>query len=57
MDHHNAIIATLDAGFKQIEGKSNADYRPLYLAVSGKPDHAVVLTWVRGFGKAMSLAA
>jgi len=27
------------------------------LAVSGKPDHAVVRTWVRGFGKAMSLAA
>jgi hypothetical protein len=26
MDHHNAIIAALDAGFKQIEAKRNADY-------------------------------
>jgi hypothetical protein len=37
MSHHNALIAALDAGFKQIEAKRNADYRPLYLAVSGKP--------------------
>ena len=56
MDHHNAIIAALDAGFKQIEAKRNADYRPLYLAASGKPNHDVVRTWVRGFGKAMALA-
>jgi len=56
MDHHNAIIAALDAGFKQIEAKRNADYRPLYLAVSGTPNHDVVRTWVRGFGKAMALA-
>ena len=56
MDHYNAIIAALDAGFKQIEAKKTADYRPLYLAPSGKPNHDVVRTWVRGFGKAMPLA-
>lgn len=56
MDHYNAIIAALDAGFKQIEAKKTADYRPLYLAPSGKPNHDVVRTWVRGFGKAMTLA-
>jgi uncharacterized protein len=56
MDHYNAIIAALDAGFKQIEVKKTADYRPLYLAASGKPNHDVVRTWVRGFGKAMALA-
>jgi len=56
MDHYNAIIAALDAGFKQIEAKKTADYRPLYLAPSGKPNHDVVRTWVRGFGKAMALA-
>jgi uncharacterized protein len=56
MDHYNTIIAALDAGFKQIEAKKTADYRPLYLARSGKPNHDVVRTWVRGFGKAMALA-
>jgi uncharacterized protein len=56
MGHHNAIIAALDAGFKQIEAKRNADYRPLYFPVSGKPNHHVVRTWVRGFGKARALA-
>lgn len=56
MDHYNAIIAALDAGFKQIEAQKTADYRPLYLAASGKPNHDVVRTWVRGFGKAMALA-
>ena len=56
MDHYNAIIVALDAGFKQIEAKKTADYRPLYLAPSGKPNHDVVRTWVRGFGKAMALA-
>lgn len=56
MDHYNAIIAALDAGFKQIEAKKAADYRPLFLAASGNPNHDVVRTWVRGFGKAMTLA-
>jgi uncharacterized protein len=56
MDHHNAIIAALDTGFKQIEAKQSVDYRPLFLAPSGKPNHDVVRTWVRGFGKAMALA-
>ncbi len=56
MDHYNAIIAALDAGFKQIEANNTADYRPLFLAASGKPNHDVVRTWVRGFGKAMALA-
>jgi uncharacterized protein len=56
MEHYNAIIAALDAGFRQIEAKKAADYRPLYLAASGKPNHDVVRTWVRGFGKAMALA-
>jgi uncharacterized protein len=56
MDHYNAIIAALDAGFKQIEARKPADYRPLFLAASDKPNHDVVRTWVRGFGKAMALA-
>src|SRR5579863_2294753 len=56
MDHYNALIAALDAGFRQIEAKKTVDYRPLYLAASGKPNHDVVRTWVRGFGKAMALA-
>jgi uncharacterized protein len=56
MDHYNAIIAALDAGFKQIEANKTADYRPLFLAASGKPNHDVVRTWARGFGKAMALA-
>jgi len=56
MDHYNAIIAALDAGFKQIEAKQRVDYRPLFLAASDKPNHDVVRTWVRGFGKAMALA-
>jgi uncharacterized protein len=56
MDHYNAIVAALDAGFKQIEANKTADYRPLFLAGSGKPNHDVVRTWVRGFGKAMALA-
>ena len=56
MDHYNTIITTLDAGFKQIEAKEAADYRPLFLAASSKPNHGVVRTWVRGFGKAMALA-
>src|SRR6185369_8665884 len=56
MDHHNAILASLDAGFKQIEAKRNADYRPLYLAASGTLSHDVVRAWVGGFGKAMALA-
>src|SRR5579863_1089907 len=55
MDHHNAIIAALDTGFKQIEAKQSVDYRPLFLAVGEKPNHDVVRTWVRGFGKAMAL--
>lgn len=56
MEHYNAIIAALDAGFKQIEAQKTADYRPLFLGASGKPNHDVVRTWVRGFGKAMALA-
>ena len=56
MDHYNAIIAALDAGFNQIEAKQPVDYRPLFLATSDKPSHDVVRTWVRGFGKAMALA-
>ena len=56
MDHYNAIIAALDAGFKQIEAKQPVDYRPLFMAASEKPEHEVVRTWVRGFGKAMALA-
>lgn len=56
MDQYNAIIAALDAGFKQIEAKRTADYRPLYAVAGGKPNHDVVRTWVRGFGKAMALA-
>jgi uncharacterized protein len=56
MDYYNAIIAALDAAFKQIEAKKPADYRPLFLAASDKPKHEVVRTWVRGFGKAMALA-
>lgn len=56
IEHCNAIIAALDAGFKQIEAKKPADYRPLFLAVGGKPSHDIVRTWVRGFGKAMALA-
>jgi uncharacterized protein len=56
MDHYNAIIAALDAGFKQIEAKKPADYRPLFLAAGDKPNHDIVRTWARGFGKAMALA-
>jgi uncharacterized protein len=56
MNHYNAIIAALDAGFKQIEAKQRVDYLPLFLAASEKPNHDVVRTWVRGFGKAMALA-
>jgi uncharacterized protein len=44
------------ARFKQIEANKTADYRPLFLVGSGKPNHDVVQTWVRGFGKAMALA-
>ena len=55
MDHYNTIIAALDAGFKQIEAKQPAEYRPLFLVGSDKPNHEVVRTWVRGFGKAMAL--
>jgi hypothetical protein len=32
MDHYNAIIAALDAGFKPIEAKKPTDYRPLFLS-------------------------
>lgn len=56
MDHYNAIIAALDVGFKQIEAEKSAAYRPLFLAASDKPNRDVVRTWVRGFGKAMTLA-
>jgi uncharacterized protein len=56
MDHYNAITAALDAGFKQIEAKKEAGYRPLFLAASTTPSHEVVRTWVRGFGKAMALS-
>ncbi len=37
MNQYNTVIAALDAGFKQIETKQTADYRPLYLAAGGKP--------------------
>jgi uncharacterized protein len=56
MDHHNAIVAALDAGFKQLEAKKPTEYRPLFLVADDKPTHEVVRTWVRGFGKAMTLA-
>ena len=42
MDHYNAITAALDAGFEQIEAKKHADYRPLFLAASDKPNHDIV---------------
>ena len=47
MDHYNAIIAALDAGFKQIEAKKPADYRPLFLATSDKPSRADLGSWFR----------
>lgn len=56
MDRHNAIIAALDSGFKQMEAKKPADYRPLFLAASDKPKHDIVRAWARGFAKAMALA-
>jgi uncharacterized protein len=56
MDHYNAILAALDAGFKQIEARKLADYRPLFLTATDKPQHDVVRIWARGFGKAMALA-
>jgi uncharacterized protein len=55
MDHYNDIVAALDSGFKQIEAKQPADYRPLFLTASDKPRHEIVRTWARGFGKAMAL--
>jgi uncharacterized protein len=56
MDHYNAIIAALDAGFKKLEAQQPIDYRPLFLATGDKPKHDVVRTWICGFGKAMALA-
>ena len=56
MDYYNDIVAALDSGFKQIEAKQPADYRPLFLTASDKPEHEIVRTWARGFGKAMALA-
>jgi uncharacterized protein len=56
MDRYNAIIAALDAGFEQIEASQPLNYRPLFLADGDKPSHDVVRSWVRGFGKAMTLA-
>jgi uncharacterized protein len=45
MVHYNAITAALDAGFKQIEDKKRADYRPLFLDASdkAKPCHGADL--------------
>jgi uncharacterized protein len=56
MDHYNAIIAALDAGFEQLEAKELFSYRPLFMTGSDKPSHDIVRTWVRGFSKAMALA-
>jgi uncharacterized protein len=56
MDRYNTIIAALDTGFEQLEAKQPIAYRPLFLAGSDRPNHDVVRTWVRGFGKAMALA-
>ena len=56
MDHYNATVATLDAGFKQIEAQQPLDRRPLFLAAGEKPKHEVVRIWVRGFGKTETLS-
>jgi uncharacterized protein len=55
-DHYNAITAALDAALSKLMQKKHADYRPLFLAASDKPNHDIVRTWVRGFGKAMALS-
>jgi uncharacterized protein len=57
MDHYRAIVAALDIGFEQLEGKKTADYRPLFLVAGGKPSHDIVRIWLRGFSRAAVLAA
>jgi uncharacterized protein len=41
---------------RKLETERVCDYRPAYLVGEGKPSHAAVRTWARGFWRAMQLA-
>lgn len=56
MAHYNALIATIDESLRRLEVDGASDHRPLFLPADGKPSHAAVRQWVKGFWKAMALA-
>ncbi|MGH7249326.1 MAG: UPF0149 family protein, partial [Pseudomonadota bacterium] len=55
--HYNTLLRNIDRSLKRMETDRIVDYRPQFMSGEQKPAHDAVRTWVRGFWKAMELAA
>ncbi|MGH3184391.1 MAG: UPF0149 family protein [Streptosporangiaceae bacterium] len=52
---YNAISVRIEQGLRRLEAEKVCDYQPAFQSVEGKPSRDDVITWVRGFWRAMSL--
>jgi uncharacterized protein len=52
---HNALSERIEQSLRHLEAEKVCDYRPAFQPETGKPSRDAVVTWVRGFWKAMSL--
>ncbi len=53
---YNALSVRIEQSLHHLEAEKVCDYRPAFQLPEGKPSRDAVITWVRGFWKAMSLA-
>ncbi len=53
---YNAISVRIEQNLRRLEAETACDYQPAFQPAEGKPSRDAVITWVRGFWRAMSLA-
>jgi len=53
---YNALSLRIEQSLRRLEAEKVCDWRPAFQPEVGKPSQDAVITWVRGFWKAMSLA-
>lgn len=52
----NTLSARIERSLRRLEAERICDYRPAFQPAAGKPSHAAVRMWARGFWQAMALA-
>jgi len=53
---YNTLSLQIEQSLRRLEAEKICDWRPAFQPEEGKPSRDAVITWVRGFWKAMSLA-